>query len=149
MSDDLTVAEAADALGTSPQTVRKLLRDGELVGRRQPWGDRFVWVPSRKGVSEFLSQQGRLDGRRRRRPAGPAHARPVRRPWFLRPRGRAALVVVALGLPLLLVYASAQILPGALWFDELGQLDVFRRIATAKAELWLLVAGTASPFVSL
>ena len=25
---------------------------------------RFVWVPSRKGVCEFLSQQGRLDGRR-------------------------------------------------------------------------------------
>src|SRR3954447_5352887 len=69
MPDDLTVAEAADALGTSPQTVRKLLRDGELGGRRQPWGSRFVWVPSRKGVREFLSEHGRLDGRRRRRPA--------------------------------------------------------------------------------
>jgi excisionase family DNA binding protein len=170
VSDDLTVAEAADALGTSPQTVRKLLRDGELRGRRQPWGDRFVWVPSRKGVSEFLSQYGRLDGHRRRRPAtgeprqipdipapgalesprpSPSDGRPVRRPWFLRPRGRAAVVVVALGGPLALVYASAQILPGALWFDELGQLDVFRRIAAAKAELWLLVAGAAAPFVAL
>src|SRR4051812_2013795 len=155
MSDDLTVAEAADALGTSPQTVRRLLRDGELRGRRQSWGNRFVWVPSRKGVSEFVSHHGRLDGRRRGRAAtgllrpGPASARPVRRPWFLRPRGRAAVVVVALGLPLLLVYASAQILPDALWFDELGQLDVFRRIAAAKAELWLLVAGTAAPFVAL
>ncbi len=137
------MAEAAEALGTSPQTVRRLLRDGELRGRREPWGNRFVWVPSRKGVSEFLSQQGRLDGRRRRRPAT------VRRRWFLRPRGRATVVVVALGLPLLLVYASAQILPGALWFDELGQLDVFRRIAAAQAELWLLVAGTATPFVAL
>src|SRR3954468_13318453 len=135
--------EAAEALGTTPQTVRRLLRDGELRGRRQPWGDRFEWVPSRNGVGEFLSQRGRLDGRRRRRPAtgvlyavpditgrgalasprpGPARARPGRRPWFLRPRGRAAVVVVALGLPLVLVYASAQILPGALWFDELGQL---------------------------
>jgi hypothetical protein len=75
--------------------------------------------------------------------------RPVRRPWFLRPRGRAALVVVVLGLPRLLVYASVRILPGALWFDELGQLDVFRRIAAAKAELWLLVAGTAAPLVAL
>ena len=151
------MAEAADALGASPQTVRRLLRDGELRGRRQPWGNRFVWVPSRAGVSEFLSQQGRLDGRRRRRPAtgelrgvpDVTAPRPVRRPWFLRPRGRAALVVVALGLPLPLVYVSAQILPGALWFDELGQLDVFGRIAAAKAELWLLVAGTAAPFVAL
>src|SRR6476469_7083717 len=126
MSDDLTVAEAADALGTSPQTVRRLLREGKVRGRREPWGNRFVWVPSRKGVAEFLSQYGRLDGRRRRRPAtsglhvapdvaatsapglprtGSAHApRGAWRPWFLRPRGRATLVVVALGLPLVLVY---------------------------------------------
>ena len=169
-ADDLTVAEAADALGTSPQTVRRLLRDGELGGRRQPWGSRFVWVPSRKGVREFLSQYGRLDGRRRGRPAtgqprgfpeitaprastshgpGVAQARPVRRPWFLRPRGRATVVVAVLGLPLLLFYASAQILPRALWFDELGQLDVFRRIAAVKAELWLVVAGTVGPLVAL
>jgi excisionase family DNA binding protein len=170
VSDDLTVAEAADALGTSPQTVRRLLRDGELRGRRQPWGSRFVWVPSRKGVCEFLLQHGRLDGRRRGRAAtgalravpditaprapasprqGPPHARPIRRPWFLRPRGRATVVVVVLGLPLLVVYASAQILPGALWFDELGQLDVFRRIAAAKAELWLGVGATAAPLLAL
>ncbi len=64
--DDLTVAEAADALGTTPQTVRTLLRKGELQGRKEPWGNRFVWVPSRQGVDEFLSQNGRLDGRRRR-----------------------------------------------------------------------------------
>jgi excisionase family DNA binding protein len=170
VSDDLTVAEAADALGTSPQTVRRLLRDGELPGRRQPWGNRFVWVPSRKGVDEFLSQNGRLDGRRRGRaatgelrtvpditepralaspPPSPADARPDRRPWFLRPRGRAALVVVVLGLPLLLFYVSAEILPAALWFDELGQLGVLRGIAGAKVELWLLVAGAAAPLVAL
>src|SRR3954470_18454062 len=108
MSDDLTVAEAADALGTSPQTVRRLLRDGELRGRREPWGNRFVWVPSRKGVCEFLSRHGRLGGSRRGRPAtsmldvtaditapdAPASpspdrpdARPVQGPWFFRPRG--------------------------------------------------------------
>jgi excisionase family DNA binding protein len=112
VSDDLTVAEAADALGTSPQTVRRLLRDGELRGRRPPWGNRFVWVPSRKGVDEFLSQNGRLDGRRRGRPAtgelravpditepraraspppSAADARPDRRPRFLRPRGALTL----------------------------------------------------------
>src|SRR4051794_25480890 len=147
MSDDLTVAEAADALGTSPQTVRRLLRDGELRGRRQPWGSRFVWVPSRNGIGEFLSEQGRLDGRRRVPRAVPESA--VRRPWFLRPRGRATVAVVVLGLPLLLVYAAAQILPGALWFRELGQLEVFGRIAAAQAELWLLVACTAGPFVAL
>src|SRR3954470_18301470 len=87
VSDDLTVGEAADALGTSPQTVRRLLREGQLRGRRQPWGKRFVWVPSRKGVGEFLSQHGRLDGRRRGRLKVPldvtrAYARPVTRPWF-------------------------------------------------------------------
>jgi uncharacterized protein len=72
MQDDLTVAEAADTLGTSPQTVRALLRKGELQGRKQAWGGRFVWVPSRKGVDEFLSQNGRLDGRRRRHPGSDA-----------------------------------------------------------------------------
>jgi uncharacterized membrane protein (UPF0182 family) len=186
MSDDVTVTEAADALGTSPQTVRTLLRNGELRGRKQPRGRRLVWVPSRKGVDEFLSQYGRLDGRRRTRPprverlgeaaetvplAGPvdapstsvprarasprpdpfrydeAHAGPARRPFFLRPRGRATVAVVVLGLPLLLAYESAQILPDALWFDELGQLDVFRRIAAAKVELYLAVAGSVSFFI--
>src|SRR6188508_3586583 len=67
MRDDLTVAEAAEAIGTSPQTVRALLRKGELRGRRQALGKRFVWVPSRRGVDEFLSQYGRLEGRRRSR----------------------------------------------------------------------------------
>ena len=52
--DDLTVAEAAEALGTSPQTVRALLRKGELAGRKRPWGSRYVWVPSRAGVDYFL-----------------------------------------------------------------------------------------------
>src|SRR3954469_23521011 len=157
VSDDLSVAEAADALGTSPQTVRRLLRDGELSGRRQPWGSRFVWVPSRKGVGEFLSQHGRLDGRRREPPATvalptvapPAPPRPARRPWVLRPRGRATVGVAALGLPLLLASASARILPGALWFHELGQLEVLERVAVAKVELWLLVTVAAAPFAAL
>ena len=190
MSDDLTVTEAAEALGTSAQTVRALLRKGELRGRRQAWGTRYVWVPSQKGVDEFLSQHGRLDGRRRRRrpsvarPAGngrdvstagsvdapgitetldaptitapraPRRPRPEpyryigvdtppdSRPFFLRPRGRATVVVVVLGVPLLLAYVAAGILPDALWFDELGQLDVFRRMLAARIEFHLL--GTAA-----
>src|ERR1700754_3673066 len=154
--DDLTVAEAAAALGTTPQTVRKLLRDGELSGRRQAWGKRFVWVPSRKGVSEFLSQHGRLDGRRRPRPkppplrlVPPPPPRPAPTPRLGRPRARAAVMVVVLGVPLLAAYAVTRILPGALWFGELGELDVFRGVAAAKAELWLLVGVPATPSIAL
>ncbi|MET0510873.1 MAG: UPF0182 family protein [Thermoleophilaceae bacterium] len=145
MSDDLTVTQAADALGTSPQTVRRLLRDGELRGRRKPWGRRLVWVPSRHGVDEFLSQYGRFDGHRRSQlPQGPA---PDRRPFFLRPRGRATVVVLVLGPPLLLAYGWALVLPDALWFDELAQPDVFHRVVAAKVEFALLVAGAAALFV--
>jgi uncharacterized protein len=183
MRDDLTVTEAADALGTSPQTVRTLLRKGELRGRKRAWGTRYVWVPSRKGVDEFLSRHGRLDGRRRGRPrrvAGPeepvgtvpvtalaeappvsvpsppgpdpyrsipAPGRSVRRPFVLRPRGRATVVVVVLGVPLLLAFAAAGILPDALWFDELGQLDVFGSIVAARVAFYLLVAGTVALFI--
>jgi excisionase family DNA binding protein len=100
--DDLTVAEAAAALRTSPQTVRKLLRDGELTGRKQAWGSRFVWVSSRRGVDEFLSQHGRLEGRRRGRPP-PAVPQ---KPFFLGPRTRATVIVVVLGFPLLVAYVS-------------------------------------------
>src|SRR5579862_4702779 len=67
MPDVMTVAEAANALGTSQQTVRTLLRTGELPGRRMPRGTRHVWTVSAKGVAAFLSQYGRLDGRRRPR----------------------------------------------------------------------------------
>jgi uncharacterized membrane protein (UPF0182 family) len=142
--DDLTVAEAAAALETSPQTVRKLLRDGELRGRKQAWGSRFVWVPSRKGVDEFLSQHGRLEGRRRGRPPPAVRQKPL----FLGPRRLATVIVVVLGFPLLVFYVSAQILPDALWFHELGQLDVYRRIAAAKVELWLVTAGTVAVFMA-
>ena len=65
--DDLTVGEAADALGTSPQTIRALLRKGDLQGQKRAWGTRYVWVPSRQGINDFLSEHGRIDGHRRRR----------------------------------------------------------------------------------
>ena len=182
--DDLTVAEAAEALGTSPQTVRALLRKGELAGRKRPWGSRYVWVPSRAGVDYFLSVHGRLDGHRRRpvieAPAeeataavpppaaealAPPHSvppelrtdtllsfeaveRPALRPFVLRPRGRATVVVVVLGVPLLLAYGTARILPGALWFNELDQSDVFRRLLLARVEFFMLIAGTAAVFMA-
>jgi uncharacterized protein len=201
--DDLTVTEAAEALGTSPQTVRTLLRNGELRGRKRPWGTRYVWVPSQQGVDQFLAEFGRLDGRRRApRPAAPPAqetaetaegpeaapapalaavpataldelfpeappgAPPTRpadvsdlseavsererqdqRPFVLRPRGRATVVVVVFGIPLFVAFAAARVVPSALWFDELGQGDVFNRVVAAKVELYLLIAGTVAIFV--
>jgi len=170
MRDDLTVGETAAALGTSPQTVRTLLRTGELRGRKEQWGHRYVWVPSRKGVDEFLSQYGRLDGRRRRRLPNGARfdvrpvtarrplasptpdpyryderdARSARRPFFLRPRGRATVAVVVLGVPLLVAYVAARFLADALWFDELGQFGVLGRTVAARAELVVLAGGAAA-----
>jgi len=180
--EDLTVAEAADVLGTSPQTVRTLLRKGELRGERHPWGSRFVWKVSHEGLEEFLSEYGRLEGRRRARVRSPAPPGPVvpplpapepettagrevsvaaragseeatrgtdgaARPFVLRPRGRATVVVLVLGLPILLAYAAARTLPDALWFHELGQSDVFRRIVMAKVEFRSLVAGLVGGFL--
>jgi uncharacterized protein len=185
--DDLTVAEAADALGTSAQTVRTLLRKGELRGQRRAWGSRYVWVPSRQGVEEFLSQYGRLDGRRRQRArptpepeeapppvpadvptpapeerapevvpspaAEPSFAVPEepweRRPFVLRPRGRATVVVGVVGIPIVVLYSAARILPGALWFDEVGQTDVFRRAVAARVEFYLLVGVAVACFVAV
>src|SRR3954466_1906758 len=139
----LSVAEVAEALGTSPQTVRALLRKGQLRGEQRPWGSRYVWEVSPEGLDQFLSAYGRLDGHRRSvapppqpvvvpetvPPAAPEPAlvapreasyqeplveadddvgeepRVDRRPAFLRPRGRATVAVVVLGVPLLIAYA--------------------------------------------
>src|SRR4051794_13765056 len=65
MEDEFSVAEAAVALGTSPQTVRTLLRKGQLRGERRAWGSRYVWVVPSGSIDEFLSHHGRIDGRRR------------------------------------------------------------------------------------
>src|SRR3954468_316673 len=81
MSDDLTVAEAADALGTTPQTVRRLLRHGELRGRRQPWeagssGFRVGTV----SASSFRSRGAWMDAAGAgRRPASSVGSRTSRR----------------------------------------------------------------------
>ena len=83
----------------------------------------------------------------------PIRPRPFRnratstRPFVLRPRGRATVVVVMLGVPLLIAYGASRILPDALWFDELGQTDVLRRVLAAKLEFSLLVVVTVALFV--
>src|SRR5262245_48577247 len=136
MSDDLTVAEAAEAIGASPQTIRALLRKGELRGRRQALGKRFIWVPSRSGVDEFLSQYGRLEGRRRspatqvqgdkepvvlvdeivdiepppimeQFPIEPTSTSSVETPILLRPRVRATVFILFVGLPLIPILVAA------------------------------------------
>ncbi len=188
----LTVAETAEALGTSPQTVRTLLRKGELRGDKREWGSRYVWEVSHEAVDEFIAEFGRLDGRRRpprRAPteesedggadggalgttpeapdssaststeSAPSESpapdsvdepeRPDRRLFVLRPRGRATVVVFIVGLPLLLAYAVARVYPGALWFDELGQLDVFQRTISAKADFYVQVAGNVAIFIGV
>ncbi len=177
MRGSLTVAQVAEALGTSPQTVRALLRKGQLRGEQRPWGSRYVWEVSSEGLDDFLSTYGRLDGHRRSplpvpvatpdavgplEPVPPAPLAPPptgqdddtfaeehvdRRPLFLRPRGRATVVVIVLGLPLLLAYAAVRTVPDVLWFDELGQGQVFRGLVEAKIEFRLLVAGMAALFI--
>jgi chromosome segregation ATPase len=64
MSDELTVSEAAQALGTSGQTIRTLLGDGTLTGRRGP---RNAWLVDRVSVASFLGTRGPLNGQRRRK----------------------------------------------------------------------------------
>ncbi|CUR57305.1 membrane hypothetical protein [metagenome] len=162
MPGDLSVAEAAEALGVSPQTVRTLLRKGELRGHKRAWGSRYVWEVSQASLNEFVATFGRLEGHRRvvRPNPPPVEVEPAptqtlavvpskQRPWFLRPRGRATVVVVLLGIPLLVAFFVARILPGALWFDELGQLDVFRRVVSAKADFHAQVLVTAAVVVGV
>jgi uncharacterized protein len=170
MRGDLTVAEAAHALGTSPQTVRTMLRKGDLQGSKRPWGSRFVWVVSAQGLDEFLADFGRLDGGRRtpRTPVAadpaPAHDAPTppawfedvsdeepapdRRPFVLRPRGRATVMVVVLGVPLVAAHVVAQTLPSVLWFRELGQGEVFGRMLAAQVEFRLLVIVAVALFMA-
>jgi uncharacterized protein len=187
MRGDLTVADAALALGTSPQTVRTMLRKGQLQGAMRPWGSRYVWDVSAEGVDQFLAEYGRLDGHRRppRRepaPVGDVAIRaddspgdgdlellevperpdpsawseqlsqpdPVadRRPFVLRPRGRSTVIVIVLGLPLLIAHLAAKTLPPALWFNELGQRDVFGRIVVAEFQFRFLVIVTVALFMA-
>src|SRR4051812_24240478 len=68
----------------------------------------------------------------------PAHGAEARRSLE-----RATVVVVVVGIPLLVVFAALRILPDALWFHELGELDVFVRIQSTRAVLFSLAGGAA------
>jgi uncharacterized protein len=74
--------------------------------------------------------------------------RPDARPFWLRPRGRALVVVATVGIPLLLLYAAARIRADTLWFDEVGQFDVFRRMMLARVELYIAVTATVGLVVA-
>ncbi|WP_081790517.1 UPF0182 family protein [Nocardioides sp. URHA0032] len=167
MRGHLTVDEAARALGTSPQTVRTLLRTSQLQGSKRAWGSRYVWEVSDEGLETFLARYGRLDGVRRRGPVAPAalvlrderalvplvpdgepepepepeepEEPPDLRPLLLRPRARATAMVVVLGPVLLVTYVVMRTLPDVLWFREVGQSEVFTRTLVARFEFRLLV----------
>jgi uncharacterized membrane protein (UPF0182 family) len=62
----------------------------------------------------------------------------------LRPRERATVIVVFVGLPLLVAFAAARILPDVLWFKELGHVGVFTRIQLAKVELFIIAGAVAA-----
>ncbi|GAA1476539.1 hypothetical protein GCM10009623_09850 [Nocardioides aestuarii] len=179
--EDLSVAEAAEVLGTSPQTVRTLLRKGELRGHKRAWGAREVWVVDEDSVVAFLDEFGRLDGARRRPGAHPTPpvqtsapptaepsaepeaphdlgwedlSEPVEgelpgraRPLLLRPRVRAAAVLLVLGTPVLAAYVSARVMPTSLWYAELGQQDMFRSLVTQRLAIHLVVLAVASVFL--
>jgi excisionase family DNA binding protein len=62
VEDVITVAEAAEALGTTPPTVRKLLGAGKLTGGKETHRSRFHWKVDGKSVERFLSEHGRFPG---------------------------------------------------------------------------------------
>lgn len=176
------MAEAAEVLGTSPQTVRTLLRKGELRGHKRAWGAREVWVVDEDSVVAFLEEFGRLDGGRRRPPKSPpppvqtsappspepgsgadeSHdlgwedlSEPVEvpasgsGPLLLRPRVRAAAVLVALGIPVLATYVSARVVPTSLWYAELGQQEMFRSLVAQRLGIHLVVLAVASAVIGV
>jgi predicted ArsR family transcriptional regulator len=62
VEDVVSVAEAAQALGTTPPTVRKLLGAGTLTGEKEAHRSRFHWKVHGKSVERFLSEHGSFPG---------------------------------------------------------------------------------------
>ena len=52
-----------------------------------------------------------------------------------------------LGVPLAIAYGASRILPDALWFDELGQIAVLRRVLAAQAQFSFVVVVTVALFI--
>jgi excisionase family DNA binding protein len=67
VSDPISTQEAGDLLGASKPTVRALIEKGQLSAAREERASRFVWRVDRRSVDRYLSEHGRLDGRRRAR----------------------------------------------------------------------------------
>ena len=70
-----------------------------------------------------------------------------RLPIFLRVRGRATVVVVVVGLPLLAAWVYARVAPTLLWFDEVGQQAVLTRTIEARVDFHLRVLVVVAAFV--
>lgn len=68
MQDGISTAEAANRLGTSEPTVRRMLESRELVGEREEVGKKFRWRIDPDSVTEYLASNGRFLGGRRKRP---------------------------------------------------------------------------------
>ena len=103
-------------------------------------------MSARSGDPHSISEPLARPGARSYRDAG-SSARSARLPLLLRPRVRATVLLLVLGGPLLLALAAARILPDALWFDELGQLDVFEGSLAARSELFVVAGGAAALFL--
>lgn len=65
----LTTAQAAEVLGTTSTTVRKLALEGVLDCKITPRPRRQRWSISEHSVHAYLAQHGRIDLRRRKRTA--------------------------------------------------------------------------------
>lgn len=64
----LTTSNVASQLGVSRPTVRKLLRDGLLVGQAEARGSRFSWRISEASVAAYLQASGTSGSRQGKRP---------------------------------------------------------------------------------
>ncbi len=62
---DVSTAEAARLLNTTPPTIRTLLLRGELKGRRVTRGSRFAWLVDEASIAAHIASHGRFRGTRR------------------------------------------------------------------------------------
>lgn len=162
VTGELSVAEAALALGTSARTVRAMLRSGTLTGASWSSGSQVTWVVHRESVESYLRAHGRSPVIVFGPPVSPPPSNPPtqvappgaaprgrwRLPWFLRVRGRATVIVLLVGVPALIAYLYARVAPGALWFEEMGQQDLFRRLVEARVDFHLRVLVVVAGFIA-